>query len=57
MDTYALIAFTCASETLDDLINLIKTENDGRQRTADATGLIQRRHFDVSNIPVFCTLT
>jgi len=57
MDTYALIAFTCASETLDDLTNLIKTENDGRQRLADEAGVINRRYFDVGNIPFFCTLT
>jgi len=57
MDTYALIAFTCASETLEDLTNLIKTENDSRQRLADEAGVINRRYFDVSNIPFFCTLT
>ena len=57
MDTYALIAFTCASKTLDHFIYLIKTENDSRQQLADEEGVISRRHFDVDNIPFFCTLT
>jgi hypothetical protein len=45
---YAFIAVTASSSTLDELLEVVKAENDSRQQTADETGNLDERSLDVS---------
>ncbi len=52
LDLYALIAVTPSSSTLDELINVVKADNDRRQQDADTSGDLLPRKLDVS-VPLF----
>ncbi len=52
LDLYALIALTASSSTLNELINVVRADNDRRQQEADASGVLRPRNLDVS-IPSF----
>jgi len=47
LELYAFIAVTASSSTLDDLLEMVKSDNDGRQRMLDETGLAPTRSLDV----------
>ncbi|SRR6266404_802940 len=48
LDLYALIAITPSLSILNELINVVRAENDRRQQEADASGVLRPRILDVS---------
>jgi len=52
LDLYALIAITPSSSNLDELIKVVKAENNRRQQEADTSGDLLPRNLDVS-VPLF----
>ncbi len=52
LDLYAFIAITPSSSNLDELIKVVKAENNRRQQEADTSGDLLPRNLDVS-VPLF----
>jgi len=52
LDLYALIAITPSYSTLNELINVVRADNDRRRQVADTSGDLLPRNLDVS-IPLF----
>ncbi|KAF5373473.1 hypothetical protein D9615_009468 [Tricholomella constricta] len=48
LDLYAFIAVTASLPTLDDLLQMVKSDNDRRQRMLDETGIAPTRLLDFS---------
>jgi hypothetical protein len=49
LDVYAFIAITPSLPTLDNLIQMVKTNNDYRQSRMDDGGYLYARELDVSD--------
>ena len=47
LDLYAFIAVTASLSTLDDLLEMVKSDNDRRQRILDEKGVAPSRSLDV----------
>ncbi len=52
LDLYALIAITPSFSTVNELIKVVKADNDRRQQEADISGVPLPRNLDVS-VPLF----
>jgi hypothetical protein len=48
LDQYAFIAITASFSTLNDLIEMVQSDNDRRQLAMNDTGIDIRRSLDVS---------
>lgn len=55
MNLYAFIAIVPSSSTLDELIQMVKSDNDKRQRGMDCCGVMAYRSLNV-NVPFHACL-
>ena len=54
LDTYAFIGITASSSTLHDLIEMLKVDNNRRQKHMDETGYDIWREINVNALLISC---